>query len=339
MVKHGILTFSSLPSMYSTGVTAGPLEKKKSVFAEQFDKVYEDERCDLATNEDGHKQLMYDAVQIALSKTKKTVDKIDFFLTGDLVNQMTPSNFTALQLGIPYVGIFSACATSVSSMITAALLVDANQARWLVAGSSSQHNAIERQFRYPLEYGSQKGAASQWTVTAAGAVLLGQHMPEHPSICCATIGKVVDMGMTDPLNMGAAMAPAAMATLSSHLTGHNKTINDYDTIITGDLGSSGFTIFKALANENGLAHTKNFRDAGEEFYGNDPSFHAGASGSGCSAAVFFSDVYEKLRKKEYRRVLLIATGALLSPLTYQQGDSIPCIAHAIEIAVDEVMVN
>ncbi|MBY0221694.1 MULTISPECIES: stage V sporulation protein AD [Sporosarcina] len=336
MVKNGILTFNSMPSIHSAGVTAGPLEKKKSVFAQSFDKLYEDERCDLPTNEDGHKQLMYDAVMVALSKAKKDVEKIDFFLTGDLVNQMTPSNFTAQALGIPYLGMFSACATSVSSMITAALLAEAKQANWLIAGSSSQHNAVERQFRYPLEYGTQKAATAQWTVTAAGAVLIGQNKPGTPSISCATIGKVVDMGMTDPLNMGAAMAPAAMSTLSSHLNGHSKTVDDYDTIITGDLGSSGFKLLKALANEQGLPHTKNFRDAGEEFYGMDPSFFAGASGAGCSAAVFFSDVYQKLQKGEYQRVLLIATGALLSPLSYQQGDTIPCIAHAIEISINEV---
>ncbi|WP_153731982.1 beta-ketoacyl-[acyl-carrier-protein] synthase family protein [Sporosarcina obsidiansis] len=336
MVKNGNIIFKTMPSIHSTGVTAGPLEKKKSVFAQQFDKLYEDERCDLPTNEDGHRQLMYDAVMIALSKAKKSPEKIDILLTGDLVNQMTPSNFTAQALGIPYIGLFSACATSVSSMITAALFTDAQYANWIVAGSSSHHNAIERQFRYPLEYGSQKGATAQWTVTAAGAVLIGQNKPELPSIQCATIGKVVDMGMTDPLNMGSAMAPAAMSTLTNHLTGHGKTIDDYDTIITGDLGSNGFKILKALANESGLPHTKNFRDAGEEFYGKDPTFKAGASGSGCSAAVFFSDVYQKLCKGEYRRVLLIATGALLSPLSYQQGDTIPCIAHAIEITRDGV---
>ncbi|WP_301107781.1 stage V sporulation protein AD [Sporosarcina sp.] len=338
MVKNGTMTFSTKPSIHSAGVAAGPLEDKKSIFAKQFDKVYEDERCDLPTNEDGHRQLMYDAVMIALSKAKKDVQKIDFFLTGDLVNQMTPSNFTAHSLGIPYIGLFSACATSVSSMITGALFTDAQQANWIVAGSSSQHNAVERQFRYPLEYGSQKGATAQWTVTAAGAVLIGKNKPGMPSIECATVGKVVDMGMTDPLNMGSAMAPAAMATLSSHLIGHSKTIDDYDTIITGDLGSNGFKIFKALVNEAGLPHTKNFRDAGEEFYGKDPSFMAGASGAGCSAAVFFSDVYEKLCTGEYQRVLMIATGALLSPLSYQQGDTIPCIAHAIEITAGEVAV-
>ncbi|ARF15154.1 SpoVAD [Sporosarcina ureae] len=336
MVKRGVLTFHSKPSIYATGVTAGPLENKKSVFAQQFDKLYEDERCDLPTNEDGHKQLMYDAVLIALSKAKKQPEKIDFFLTGDLVNQMTPSNFTAHALAIPYIGLFSACATSVSSMITAALLADAKQANWIMAGSSSQHNAIERQFRYPLEYGSQKKATAQWTVTAAGAVLIGQHKQGTPVITCATVGKVIDMGMTDPLNMGSAMAPAACDTLMNHLTGHDRTIDDYDTIITGDLGSNGFKILKALANENGLPHTKNFRDAGEEFYGNDPSFKAGASGSGCSAAVFLSDVYQKMLTGEYKRVLLLATGALLSPLSFQQGDTIPCIAHAIELSMDEV---
>lgn len=334
MVKRGLLTFHSKPCIHAAGVTAGPLEKEKSVFAQQFDKLYDDERCSLKTNEDGHGQLMYDAVLIALNKAKKQPGKMDFFLTGDLVNQMTPSNFTAEALAIPYLGLFSACATSVSSMITAALMAEAKQARWIVAGSSSQHNAIERQFRYPLEYGSQKGATAQWTVTAAGAVVIGSNQPGMPELRCATIGKVVDMGMTDPLNMGAAMAPAAIDTLMNHLEGHDRTIDAYDTIMTGDLGSNGFTIFKALANENGLPHTKNFRDAGDEFYGADPSFKAGASGSGCSAAIYFSDVYQKLMAGEYKRVLLLATGALLSPLSYQQGDSIPCIAHAIELEMD-----
>lgn len=336
MVKKGSLVFRSKPSLYSTGVTAGPLEKEKSVFAQQFDKLYDDERCDLPTNEDGHKQLMYDAIMIALSKAKKKTDQVDFLLTGDLVNQMTPSNFTAQALGIPYIGLFSACATSVSSMITAALLTEIQQAKWVMAGSSSHHNAIERQFRYPLEYGSQKGATAQWTATAAGAVLIGNHNSALPSIECATVGKVIDMGMTDPLNMGSAMAPAAMDTLLNHLSAHGKMIDEYDIIMTGDLGSNGFKIFKALVNENNLPHTKNFRDAGEEFYGQDPSFMAGASGSGCSAAIYFSEVYEKLKKAEYRRVLLIATGALLSPLSFQQGDTIPCIAHAIEITAGEV---
>lgn len=334
MVKRGNLTFASLPAIHATGVAAGPVEQQKSVFAKQFDKLYSDERCGLPTNEDGHKQLMYDAAMIALSKAKKTPDKIDFFLTGDLVNQMTPSNFAAQQLEIPYLGLFSACATSVSSLITAAVLADSKQASWLIAGSSSQHNAVERQFRYPVEYGAQKGAAAQWTVTAAGAAVVGSRRLGLPSIACATIGKAVDLGMTDPLNMGAAMAPAAMATLTNHLTGHEKTVDDYDTIITGDLGNNGFALLKALANENGLPHTKNFRDAGEEFYGLDPAFKAGASGAGCSAAVFFSDVYGKMISGEYRRVLLIATGALLSPLLYQQGDSIPCIAHAAELTMD-----
>lgn len=335
MVKRGTLSFSSMPAIYSTGVTAGPLEKKKSLFANQFDKTYSDERCELDTNEHAHTQLMKEACMIALSKANKKIEKIDYLLTGDLVNQMTPSNFAAFELGIPYIGLFSACATSVSSMITGALLTEANQANWTLVGSSSQHNAIERQFRYPLEYGVQKAATAQWTATAAGAALIGKHQQGLPVIQCATIGQVIDMGLTDPLNMGAAMAPAAMSTLKRHLEAHGRIVDDYDTVMTGDLGSTGMQLFKALAQEEQIPHTNNFRDAGEEFYGKDPSFLAGASGAGCSAAVFFSDVYQKLMKSEYKRVLLIATGALLSPLSFQQGDTIPCIAHAVEVTMND----
>jgi len=317
MVTKGLLTFSSLPSIAATGVTAGPLEQQ-SPFASLFDKVYDDERCGQETNEKGHAKLMEDACMIALSKVDSVPSDADFLLIGDLVNQMTPSNFSAKTLGIPYIGLFAACATSVSSILTAALLTEAGMSSCTIAGASSQHNAIERQFRYPVEYGSQKPATSQWTVTAAGVCAVTPNKKGVPAITHGTIGQVVDLGIVDPFHMGAAMAPAAADTLQRHLTGHGTKVDDYDVIMTGDLAKVGFEIYKKLVENKGITVSANFRDAGAEFYGAEPLFQAGASGAGCSASIYLSEVYTKMMDGQYKRVLLIATGALLSPLTYHR---------------------
>ena len=330
MVVRGIIKFTTSPSIVATGVTAGPLEKKSS-FVQLFDKVYDDERNDLETNEKGHAKMMEEACKIALNKADVTPANTDFLLIGDLVNQMTPSNFCAFELEIPYIGMFSACATSVSTLITAAMLTEMGVSECSIAGAASQHNAVERQFRYPVEYGAQKPETAQWTVTAAGVATVTPYRKGFPSIMSATIGRTIDLGLTDPLNMGAAMAPAAADTLQRHLEGHDVKTGDYDAIITGDLGKTGFEIYKTLAKKAEINVFGNFRDAGAEFFGDDPAFQSGASGAGCSAAMYFSDVFAKMMSGEYNRVLLIATGALLSPLSYQQGETIPCIAHAIEL--------
>ncbi|MFJ7932903.1 stage V sporulation protein AD [Sporosarcina sp. NPDC096371] len=332
MVARGLLTFKTTPSIAATGVTAGPLEKK-SPFANKFDKVYDDERCGLKTNEHAHAKMIEDASMIALSKVDSNPSDTEFMLIGDLVNQMTPSNFSATTLGIPYIGMFSACATSVSSLLMAALLTEASLSKCTIAGAASQHNAIERQFRYPVEYGAQKGETAQWTVTAAGIAVVTPYRKGFPSIKCATIGIATDLGMTDPLNMGAAMAPAAADTLTRHLSGHGAKASDYDCIMTGDLGKTGFELYKILAGNQGIQVTEKFRDAGAEFYGDDPSFLSGASGAGCSASIYFTEIIEKMKAGDYKRVLLIATGALLSPMSFQQGDTIPCIAHAVELTM------
>ncbi|WP_040227833.1 SpoVAD [Bhargavaea cecembensis] len=335
MVARGVVTFNSRPSIRSVAVAAGPLEKKKSPFGPLFDKLYDSELCGEETNEKAHGRLIEDACGLALEKAGAMPADADFLLCGDLVNEMTPSNFAAANLHLPYLGLFSACATSVSSLIVSALLTETGASRLALAGSASQHNSIERQFRYPVEYGFQKGPTAQWTVTAAGFAAVTPCEPGYPGIRRATVGRSVDYGLTDPLNMGAAMAPAAFDTLSRHLTGTGSRPEDYDAIITGDLGRVGSSLFRQMAREEGLeVRRSKWRDAGEEFYGDDPSFFAGASGAGCSAAVYFSDVFKRLMDGEYKRVLLIATGALLSPLSFQQGESIPCTAHAVEITME-----
>ncbi|SDE28933.1 stage V sporulation protein AD [Bhargavaea beijingensis] len=336
MVARGVIRFGSRPAIRAVAVAAGPTENKHSPFSLQFDRLYDSDLCGQKTNEQAHRKLIEDACGLALNKAGKTISDADYLVCGDLVNEMTPSNFAAATTGLPYVGLFSACATSTSALAYAALLSEAGASTLVLAGAASHHNAIERQFRYPIEYGFQKPQNAQWTVTAAGIAAVTPHEEGYPSIRQATIGRVVDYGLTDPLNMGAAMAPAAFDTFRRHLEAAGAEPEDYDVIITGDLGAIGTQLFRNMASESGYTvDGDRWRDAGKEFYGEDPSFFAGASGAGCSAAVYFSDVYNRMMEGEYRRALLMATGALLSPLSFQQGESIPCTCHAIELVMGE----
>lgn len=329
-----VIVFQSKPSILATASVVGPLEKR-SVFKSYFDTVMDDERVQEKTNEKGHALMVNEACKLIVSKAGiKNLD-IDYFIGGDLVNQMTPTNFAARELAVSFIGLFSACATSVSSVIIAGLLTEVGASQLAVAGASSQHNSVERQFRYPVDYGAQKPATAQWTVTGAGYALIGEHHDDFPFVEAATVGKVVDFGATDPFHMGGAMAPAAFDTIQQHLKGRKQKLTDYDAIMTGDLGQIGLKILKAMFAQSGTPkdQLQIFRDAGAEYYGEDESFQAGASGPGCSATVYFSYINEQLKSGRYKRVLLVATGALLSPLSYQQGETIPCTAHAMEIAM------
>lgn len=329
-----VIVFQTKPSILAGGVVAGPLEKR-STFKQYFDAIYEDERWQMKTNEQGHRKMIQEACEIAMKKAGVKNLDIDFFLGGDLVNQMTPTNFAARELAISFIGLFSACATSVSSVIIACLLTELGASKYSLAGASSQHNAIERQFRYPVNYGAQKPATAQWTVTAAGFALIGKHNENLPSVEAATIGKVIDYGMDDPFHMGAAMAPAAFDTIQSHLKKRNQKLYHYDLILTGDLGQLGLKLLKGMLAESGVKPEELtlIRDGGAEYYGQDEAFQSGASGAGCSASVYFSYIDQQMRAGRYKRVLLVATGALLSPLSYQQKETIPCTAHAIEITM------
>ena len=329
-----VIIFQTKPSLLAGGVVAGPLENR-STFSQYFDAIYDDERWQMKTNEQGHRKMIQEACEIAMKKAGVKNLEIDFFLGGDLINQMTPTNFAARELAISFIGMFSACATSVSSVIIASLLTELGASNLSIAGASSQHNAVERQFRYPVNYGGQKPATAQWTVTAAGFALIGKHNDDFPSIEAATIGKVIDYGMDDPFHMGAAMAPAAFQTIQSHLEKRKQQFYNYDLILTGDLGQLGLKLLKGMFAESGVKQEELtlIRDAGAEFYGQDEIFQSGASGAGCSAAVFYSYIDQQMRAGRYKRVLLVATGALLSPLSYQQGETIPCTAHAIEITM------
>src|SRR5690625_4356092 len=234
-------------------------------------------------------------------------------------------------MGIHYFGLFSACATSMESLALAAFLVNGNGANYVLSGSSSHNAATEKQFRYPTEYGGQKPPTAQWTVTGAGCALVAK-TGKGPKITSATIGKVIDMGLTDPFNMGGAMAPAAVDTIMNHLRERNVDPSYYDLIVTGDLGHVGREVSLDLLRENGFKiMDEQYDDCGIIIYRDDQPVLAGASGSACSAVVTYGHLLNLLNQGVYNRILVVATGSLHSPLSIQQNNSIPCIAHAVSI--------
>lgn len=330
--NSGTIQFKGYPSIASTGVVVGPVEKD-SPFAKSFDEILSLENETDETYEQANTRYIEKACKISVRKGHEQMENVDVFIGGDLVNQLSPTNFAARQLALPFLGVFSACASSMESVILGSLLLETGSAKSILAGASSHHPTVERQFRYPLEYGAQKPETAQWTVTAAGFALLQKQAKNAPIITHATIGRVIDGGQTDPLHMGAAMAPAARDTIERHLTNTNSSMADYDVIMTGDLGKLGLSILKEMFQDENSGVI--LQDAGAQFYGENSFFNAGASGAGCSAAVFFSHVYNQLKSGVFKRVLLVATGALLSPLTFQQGETIPCIAHAIECRMEK----
>ncbi|HZG72066.1 MAG TPA: hypothetical protein VEY51_11080, partial [Chondromyces sp.] len=231
-----------------------------------------------------------------------------------------------------YLGIFSACSTSMEGLALAAFLVNYTGARYILTGASSHHAAAERQFRYPTKYGGQKPPTAQHTVTGAGFALVGAYEDKekpHAAIISATIGTVVDHGIRDPFNMGVAMAPAAVATIIQHFKDFQVDPSHYDLIVTGDLAKAGRHMALELLQEEGWnIEPEKFVDCGLMIYSENQQVYAGGSGPGCSATVVYGHLLNEMKKGKYKRILVVATGALLSPLSVQQKETIPCIAHA-----------
>ncbi len=269
------------------------------------------------------------AVNMLLKKASLDVNDIDVLLGGDLLNQCTATGFAANSLPVPFLGLYNACATAAESLLLGAALVSAGYAGRAVAAASSHFCSSERQFRFPLEYGSQRPPFSQNTVTGAGAFLIGQSGPVR--ITRALIGKVTEKGIKDANNMGAAMAPAAADTLKNFFELTGTSPRDYDAVVTGDLGYEGSALLAELLGREPCGAGGNFCDCGLLIYDRErQDVHAGGSGCGCSACVMAAYFWEKLRRKEIKRMLLAGTGALLSPRTVMQKQVIPCIAHLVE---------
>jgi stage V sporulation protein AD len=327
---HQSWVFESKPVIIASAAVGGPFEAKGAL-AEDFDILHEDTWLGQDSFEKAEKKLLEQACELAIDKANMKKEDVQFFLSGDLMNQIISSSFAARTLGIPYLGVFGACSSSMEGLAMAALLVDSKAAHHVLAAASSHNVAAEKQFRYPTEYGAQKPPTAQWTVTGAGAGLVAEK-GEGPRVTSATIGRIVDMGITDPFNMGAAMAPAAVDTIEAHFRDLNIDPSYYDVIATGDLGRVGHRIAGDLLDKHGFNIPREiFTDCGLLIYKKEQPVMAGGSGCGCSATVTYGHYLNRMKKGELKRILIIATGALLSPLSYQQKESIPCIAHAVSI--------
>lgn len=324
--------FKNRPVIIGTAAVVGP-EEGQGPLGDDFDLVHDDTQLGQKSWEKAERTLMEEAAQLAVEKAKLRTEDINFYAGGDLMNQITSNSFAARTLAIPYLGIFGACSSSMEGLALASMIVDSGGARYAVAGTCSHNCTAEKQFRYPTEYGSQKPPTAQYTVTGAGAAVVAGK-GEGPVVTRATIGRVVDMGIKDPFNMGAAMAPAAVDTIQAHFRDFRIRPKEYDLIVTGDLGEVGYSIARELLEKHDFPlNQTTYSDCGLMIYDRKKQTYvlAGGSGCGCSATVTYGHLLKRMEKGEFNRILVVATGALLSPLSFQQGESIPSIAHAVAI--------
>lgn len=321
--------FKNSPVISGVYTVAGPKESAGSI-GEYIHEKLQDDMFGENTFEKAETKIMYTAIKNAIISSGKEVKDINCMIAGDLLSQIIASTFSARNFDFGFLGVYNACATFVESLILGATLIDGGYMKNIVCATCSHFSSAERQYRYPLELGCTRPPQSQWTVTGSGASVLSS-FGFGPKITCATVGKIIDFGVVDTNNMGAAMAPACADTLLTHLSETGRKQNDYDLIITGDLGALGSRVFKDLVWEKGVDVEKQHVDCGELIYNIREDEYQGGSGAGCSAVVFNSYIYDKLIKRKLKRILLIATGALLSSVSSQQGESIPGIAHAVVV--------
>ncbi|WP_028561712.1 stage V sporulation protein AD [Paenibacillus pinihumi] len=325
--------FENRPVIIGAATVVGP-DEGDGPLASCFDLVHPELDMQQKSWEKAERLLMEQASDFAIRNAGVSKEQLQFYIGGDLLNQIISSTFAARGLGLPYLGVFGACSTSMESLALSAMLVNSRSARRVLAGVCSHNCTAEKQFRYPTEYGSQKPPTAQYTVTGAGAAIIAEE-GNGPVVTSATIGKIVDLGITDPFNMGAAMAPAAVDTIQAHFEDTGRSPKDYDLIVTGDLASVGHPIARDLLERSGVPMGETeFTDCGLMVYDmikQKNIIQAGGSGCACSAVVTYGHLLKRIRKGELKRILVVATGALLSPLSYQQGESIPCIAHAVSI--------
>lgn len=297
-----------------------------------FDILMEDAEWGEKTWEKTESKMQKSAVAHAVEKAGINLSDINYIFAGDLLNQCIGSSFGLRELEIPFLGVYGACSTMAETLGLAAMTVDGGFADCSAAVTSSHFCTAERQYRTPLEYGGQRTPTAQWTVTGAGALILSKS-GGAPYVTHFTAGKIVDLGITDANNMGAAMAPAAADTLLAHFKDTGNRPEDYDLILSGDLGEVGRSILVDMMNDEGYDIAENYNDCGcMIFDGKKQDTHAGGSGCGCGASTLCGYVMNRMKAGELNRVLFMATGALLSPTSTLQGESIPSVAHAVVIS-------
>lgn len=322
------IEFQEAPHIIGSASVVGPKEGEGPL-GEWFDMVAPDAGLGEQTWEKAESALQQEALLLAVGKAKLTMQRVRYLFGGDLLAQLIATSFGNGDVQIPLFGLYGACSTCGESLALAAMTVSAGYADYAAALTSSHFGSAEKEFRFPLGYGNQRPLSASWTVTGSGAFVLASK-GGHVKITGVTPGRIVDMGIKDNMNMGACMAPAACDTIYQNLMDFNRQPGDYDRIITGDLGSIGQRIVIDLLKEKGFDISKQHMDCGIEIYdAKAQDTHAGGSGCGCSAVVLAAMILPKLRKGVWKRVLFVPTGALLSKVSFNEGQTIPGIAHAV----------
>ena len=327
--KGNTIFFNNRPKITSFAAICGSKEKI-GIIGSYADITLDDDMYGESTYEKAECKMLANAIALATQKGGYKENDIDVLLSGDLLNQIISASFAARNFNFPFIGVYNACSTMSESMMIGAMMVNAGYVKSAVAATGSHFASAERQYRYPLEQGTTRPPQSQWTVTGAGSCVISDAQ-EGIKVTSATMGRVCDFGVTDVNNMGAAMAPAAADTIIQHFKDTGTEPTDYDMILTGDLGALGSRIVKDLTWEKGFDISDRHVDCGEIIYKVIEREFQGGSGAGCSAVVLNSYILSKMQSGHYKRILFAATGALLSTVSSGQGESIPCISHAVQL--------
>lgn len=330
------IQFKNRPEIFSCFSTVGKKEGEGPM-GDWFHRILEDDKCGQKTWEEAESKILKDTVIDAIRQAGIDKHAIDVIFCGDLINQLMSSSYAVRELGIPFLGLFGACSTMSESLIISGAFVNAGYSHFAAAAASSHFCTAERQFRMPLEHGNQKPPSAQQTVTGAGCAVIREQSGDTDGIYLTggTIGKIVDKGINDSNMMGAAMAPSAIDTLTVHFEETGRTPDFYDRIFTGDLGHIGKKIVLDAMEQKGYRLEGIYDDCGSLIFGQNQDAHGGGCGCGCSGSVFCGYIYQKMKAKEWKNVLLVSTGALLSTISTQQGESIPGIAHAVAISTEK----
>jgi stage V sporulation protein AD len=330
-IGNQTIKLANPPSIVSTASIVGPKEGEGPL-KDYFDIILDDDYWGQESWEKSESKMQEEAIKLAITKANLCENDIEYLFSGDLLNQIITSSYSAKQFSIPYFGLYGACSTMSESLSLGSIAIDGGYADKVVCATSSHFSTAERQYRFPLEYGTQRPFSAQWTVTGAGACVLSSQ-GQGPYITYITTGKVIDAGIDDVNNMGSAMAPAAADTIIQHFKDTGFNIDEYELIITGDLGAIGKSVLLDLMKQEGYDISEIYTDCGIKIFENKKQdTHAGGSGCGCSAVVLNGYVFSEMQKGSFNKVLFISTGALHSPTSSLQGETIPGIAHAVTIS-------
>lgn len=321
------------PVIIGFGSVAGPMEGRGPM-SKWFDSTLSDDSVGEKSYEKAELMMFTMATEQALANAQLKPADIDCMVGGDLLDQIISASFCARGLQIPFLGLYGACSTMAESLIVGSMAIASKSADKVLCVTGSHFSSSERQYRFPLELGNQRPPTAQRTVTAAGATVLSSTGSKLPAIKAYTIGKVIDYGITDANNMGASMAPAAADTIAAHFADSGVAPDYYDYIVTGDLGKLGKRIAEELLEQKGIRLGDRYRDCGCDMYYNEQEVECGGSGCGCAASILNSYYLKRMNYGEIKRILLVATGALLSPTSAMQGESIPSVAHAVAIEME-----